>query len=67
MSKTGYMKMNRDTGEGDITLPKDWDEHDELFRADVALDWLHQILKEYNNARVECGWDRVEVVSERGK
>ena len=48
------LKIDEWAGEGDVTVSDEWHEYGDLFRADVASDWLHDILRLYNQAGKEC-------------
>jgi len=48
------LKIDEWAGEGDVTVSDQWHEYGDLFRADVAGDWLYDILRLYNQARKEC-------------
>ena len=63
MTKIGYLKADREIGQGSIKLPEDWNQQSDLWRADVAQDWLYEILDEYNKARQELGWPKVHMIS----
>jgi len=46
--------MNIDTGEGSLSIPKEWDEMDVMFRVNVLQDWVHELTDLYNKTYDEC-------------
>lgn len=57
----GYLKYDRDSGDGSITMPLDWNDQSARMRADVSLDWIKRLLDHYNGAREELGWKPAEL------
>ena len=53
MRHVAGLKINWDSGEGDVVLNKEFLEQSALFRADVLKDWAYQMEQLYNATVVE--------------
>lgn len=61
ITKDVQLHMDDYNGEGMLTTSDKWDNLDPVFRADVARDWMYEILELYSDARKDCGWSGITI------
>jgi hypothetical protein len=61
MKEAGTLKCD-DGGNGDAHLTPSFLTDNAMYRADVLHDWIYDLLKEYNKAREQIGWEPVALV-----